>query len=126
MTPAQAIAANLAEAARDLQELNGRLSEAEHAFIAEANARRRRPPLETEIDADIVFGGKKIPVTLAVYGRHIKATKGGHEPGERPYEPDTPAGFDIHSVMIGETDILGDIGEDGEREIVRYVMENCE
>jgi hypothetical protein len=31
-----------------------------------------------------------------------------------------------HAVKIGETDILGDIGQAGEDAIVAYVMENCE
>jgi len=128
MNPAQAIAEHLSGIRSDLEEFNGRLSAAELAFIPEAKARTFKPkaPLVAQIDVDMTFAGGTIPVTLDVYGRFTPARKGGHEPGERPYEPDDDAGFDVHAVMLGETDILGDIGEAGEREIVRYVMENCE
>lgn len=102
------------------------LSPGEQAFVPEANARIKRPPLAAEIDCDLTFSGRTIPLTLSVYGRFTPAMKGGHEPGERPYEPDTPAGFDVWSVEIGETDILGEIGQKGEDEVVAYIMENRE
>lgn len=111
----------------DLAECLGKIFPDEETVVP-APSTIRRPPLAAEIDAEIVFSGHTIPVTLRVYGRHIKAMKGGHEPGERPYEPDTPAGFDVWSVELGGegTDILGDIGQEGEEEIVRYVMERGE
>jgi len=125
--PAQIIAASVAGIRRDMEELSGTLSGEEFPFIPEARAREAsKAPLVAEIDCDMVIAGGTIPVTLAVYGRFTPARKGGHEPGERPYEPDDDAGFDVHAVMLGETDILGDIGEAGEEAIVGYVMENCE
>jgi hypothetical protein len=123
----------LAAAVANLRSLNADLartedsglSDEERDFIPEANARSSTAPLVAEIDCDLTFAGKSLPVTLAVYGRYTPARKGGHEPGERPYEPDDEAGFVPHAVKIGETDILGDIGQKGEDAIVAYVMENC-
>lgn len=116
----------IANAARQLTALNAELSEAERTFLPEARLRRPSAPLVAQIDAELTFAGAALPVTLNVYGRFTPARRGGHEPGERPYEPNDPAGFVPHSVMVGETDILGDIGQAGEDAIVRYVMENCE
>lgn len=125
-TQVEAIIENVAAMRRDFEELNGRLSELERQFAAEARARTRTDELIAEIDCDMVIAGGTIPVTLAVYGRFTPAMKGGREKNERPYEPDEPEGFVPSAVMLGETDILGDIGNAGEEAIVGYVMENCE
>jgi hypothetical protein len=122
----------LAAAVANLRQLNADLarsedsglSPAEAAFIPEAKARPWKPkglPV-AEIDCDLRIPGQgEVAVTLAIWGTFTRAF---HSRDRE--EPDEPAGFDVHAVMIGETDILGDIGEAGEREIVRYVMENCE
>lgn len=118
----------VARAARSLAELNGELSSGERAFLPEARTRPAyiRPPLVAEIDAVLTIPGQKpINVTLGVHGRFTKARKGGHEKGERSYEPDEPAGFVMHSIMVGETDIAGDLGQAGEDAVTAYVMENC-
>ena len=115
-------------AARVLAELNSTLSGDEIAFIAEARTRPylAAPPLVAEIDAVLTIPGQKpLNITLSVFGRFTKARKGGHEPGERAYEPDEPAGFVMHSIMVGETDIAGDLGQAGEDAVTAYVMENC-
>lgn len=115
-------------AAAHLAELNSTLSGDEIAFIAEARTRPAlaNPPLVAEIDAVLTIPGQKpLNITLSVFGRFTKARKGGHEPGERAYEPDEPAGFVMHSIMAGETDIAGDIGQAGEDAVTAYVMENC-
>ena len=127
MHTAQAIAESLAGAVRDMQELNGRLSESERAFVAEANARAWRPkglPV-AEIDATVkLSGGGEFEVTLAVWGTYHKPHRGGHEPGERAYEPDDPASFDVDCVMVGETDITGDLSHAATEAIAANVLEN--
>lgn len=118
----------VANAARSLAELNGDLSAPELEFSAEAATRPDygRPPLVAEIDAVLTIPGQKpVNVTLGIHGRFTKARKGGHESGERAYEPDEPAGFVMHSIMVGETDIAGDLGQAGEDAVTAYVMENC-
>lgn len=118
----------VANAARSLAELNGDLSASEREFASEAATRPDfgRPPLVAEIDATLTIpGAKPLNITLSVHGRFTKARKGGHEPGERAYEPDEPAGFVMHSIMVGETDIAGDLGQAGEDAVTAYVMENC-
>ena len=119
----------LERAAAHLAELNGQLSAPELAFAAEAYTREHLPRSipAAEIDAVLKIPGQKpLNITLSVFGRFTKARKGGHEPGERAYEPDDPAGFVMHSIMIGETDIAGDLGQAGEDAVTAYVMENCE
>ncbi len=118
----------VANAARSLAELNGDLSASEREFASEAATRPDygRPPLVAEIDAVLTIPGQKpVNVTLGIHGRFTKARKGGHEKGERAYEPDEPAGFVMHSIMVGETDICGDLGQAGEDAVTAYVMENC-
>lgn len=118
----------LERAAAHLAELNSTLSGDEIAFIAEARTRPAlaKPPLIAEIDAVLTIPGQKpLNITLSVFGRFTKARKGGHEPGERAYEPDEPSGFVMHSIMVRETDIAGDLGQAGEDAVTAYVMENC-
>lgn len=118
----------IASAAAHLSELNGQLSAPELEFTAEAATRPDygRPPLVAEIDAELKIPGQPpIAVTLGIHGRFTPAMKGGREKGERPYEPDDPAGFVMHSILIGETDIAGDLGQAGEDAVTAYVMENC-
>ena len=115
-------------AAKVLAELNSTLSGDEIAFMAEARTRPDygRPPLVAEIDAVLTIPGQKpLNVTLGIHGRFTPAMKGGREKGERPYEPDEPSGFVMHSIMVGETDIAGDLGQAGEDAVTAYVMENC-
>ncbi len=124
---AEAIA-QVAAMRHDFAELNGELSESEREFASEAATRPNygRPPLVAEIDATLTIpGAKPLNITLSVHGRFTKARKGGHESGERAYEPDEPAGFVMHSILIGETDIAGDLGQAGEDAVTAYVMENC-
>ena len=71
-------------------------------------------------------GQKPLNITLSVFGRFTKARKGGHEPGERAYEPDDEAGFLVTAIMLGESDVTGDLGAKGEEVLTAYVMENCE
>lgn len=120
--------AQVAAMRHDFAELNGELSESEREFVSEARTRPAlaAPPLVAEIDAVLTIpGAKPINITLSVHGRFTPARKGGHEPGERAYEPDEPAGFVMHSIMVGETDIAGDLGQEGEDAVTAYVMENC-
>ncbi len=110
-------------------ELNGELSPEEIAFIPEVNAQPWKPaglPV-AEIDCDLRIPGQgEVAVTLSVWGKFIKAHKGGHEPGERAYEPDDESGFEIDTVMMGDVDVTAELGEAGESTIAAYVMENCE
>jgi len=129
-------AAELHAARMDLaadNEAAGCLSVAEVNFAAEAEAQSAMTPWRpkgepmAEIDAELKIPGQRaIPVTLAVYGTYIKGRKGHAPKGERQIEPDNPPTFEIDAVMMGETDILGDIGREGEEAILAYVMENCE
>jgi hypothetical protein len=79
-----------------------------------------------EIDAELSFSGCTTAVTLSVWGKFHDEHKGGHEPGERPYEPDDPASFEIDTVKLGESDITGDLSQRAIDDIAQYVMENCE
>lgn len=110
-------------------EARGQLSPAEIRLIPEVNAQPWKPaglPV-AEIDCDLRIPGQgEVAVTLAVWGTFHKARKGGHEPGERPYEPDSPAYFEIDAVMWGDTDVTGEIGQRGEEAIAAHVMENSE
>lgn len=119
----------IANAARQLTELNGELSQLERDFVPEANARPWRPkglPV-AEIDCDLSIPGQgSIAVTLSVWGKFHKAHKGGHEPGERAYEPDDPASFDVECVMWGDVDVTGELGQAGEEAVSSYCMENVE
>lgn len=106
----------------------GGLSPAEVAFVPEARARVYRPkglPV-AEYEAELTFGRITLTVPLAVWGTFHKAMKGGHEPGERPYEPDSPAHFDVDCVMWGETDVTGELSQDSIEAIAEYVMEDEE
>lgn len=110
-------------------ELNGELSPEEIAFIPEVNAQPWKPsglPV-AEIDCELIIPGQRVlAVTLAVWGKFQKARKGGHEPGERPYEPDDPAGFEIEAVLMGDVDVTAELGQPGEEALAAHVMENCE
>lgn len=105
------------------------LSPDELDFLPEAASRPWKPsglPV-AEIDCDLrIPGHGEVAVTLSVWGTFHKAHKGGHEPGERAYEPDDEAGFEIEAVMWGDTDVTGELGQAGESTIAAYVMENCE
>lgn len=111
-------------------EAAGALSPAEVALIPEANARAVWKPKGlpvAEIDCELRIPGQGgIEITLAVWGKFLAAHKGGHEPGERAYEPDDPEGFEVSAVYIGETDVTGDLGPEGEFAVASYCMENCE
>lgn len=109
-------------------ELNGELSADEREFVPEANARPWKPnglPV-AEIDATLKIGGDEIAVTLAVWGKFHAYHAGGHEPGERAYEPDDEAGFEVEAILMGEVDVTAELGQEGERAIVAYCMENVE
>lgn len=109
-------------------ELNGELSPAEVAMIPEANARPWKPkglPV-AEIDASLRFGTEEIAVTLAVWGKFHAYHAGGHEPGERAYEPDDEAGFEVEAILMGEVDVMAELGQAGEDAVAAYCMENCE
>lgn len=125
----------LASAVRNLQQLNADLarsedsglSPAEIAFAPEAAARPWKPkglPV-AEIDCDLRIPGQgEVAVTLSVWGKFHPFHAGGHEPGERAYEPDDPASFEVECVMWGETDVTGEFSDLEPFE--RYCMENCE
>lgn len=118
----------IANAARQLTELNGELSELERAFVPEANARPWKPkglPV-AEIDCSLRIDGHEVAVTLAVWGTFHKAHKGGHEKGERAYEPDDEASFEVEAILMGEVDVTAELGQEGEDAVSAYVMENVE
>lgn len=108
-------------------EARGTLSPAEIRLIPEVNAQPWKPaglPV-AEIDCDLRIPGQgSVAVTLAVWGTFHKARKGGHEPGERPYEPDDPAHFEIDTVMMGDTDVTAELGQPGGEALAAYVMKN--
>ena len=109
-------------------ELNGDLSPAEREFATEANARPWKPtglPV-AEIDCTLKIGSNEIAVTLAVWGTFHAAHKGGHEPGERAYEPDDPAHFEVEAIHLGDVDVMAELGQEGEDAVAAYCMENCE
>lgn len=105
------------------------LSPDELDFLPEAASRPWKPsglPV-AEIDCDLRIPGQgEVAVTLAVWGKFIKARKGGHEPGERPYEPDDHAGFEVEAVLWGDADVTAELGQPGEEALAAHVMENCE
>lgn len=105
------------------------LSPDELDFLPEAASRPWKPsglPV-AEIDCELrIPGHGEVAVTLAVWGKFQKAHKGGHEPGERAYEPDDPAGFEVEAVLWGDADVTAELGQPGEDALSAYVMENCE
>lgn len=109
-------------------ELKGELSPAEVAMIPEANARPWKPqglPV-AEIDCTLKIGTDEVAVTLAVWGKFHPFHAGGHEPGERPYEPDDPASFEVEAILMGDVDVMAELGQAGEDAVAAYCMENCE
>lgn len=99
-----------------LQAIENGIAPDEVAVIPETKlilaAKPKRAP-DFELDVRIGFGGSNWDYqTFDVWGGYHPARKGGHEPGERPYEPDDPAGFEIHTVCIGESDVTGDLSQD--------------